>query len=168
MNKLSKLAICMALALNGAIFAPSSFAATTSTTITISATVIDSCTVSAAPLSFGNYNGISGGMLDTVAMISPTCTVGTVYAISLCPGQGNEATHANRRLTGPDGAALQYSVYTDASRTSVWGDGTGGSSWRTGSGTGSTQSLMMYGRVPAAQSVTAGSYSDTITVTLTY
>jgi len=37
-----------------------------------------------------------------------------------------------------------------------------------GTGTGALQSLTVYGQLPANQKVLPGSYSDTITVTITY
>ncbi|MEO8103249.1 MAG: spore coat U domain-containing protein [Betaproteobacteria bacterium] len=170
MNKLLKLAVCMALPVAGAMFVPvaSATVGTATTTVPVTATVIDSCTVEASPVLFGNYNGISGAALDAVAIVSPTCTVGTAYSIDLSAGLGNDATHTTRKLTGPDGAALAYSIYTDISRTTVWGNGTAGTATPLGVGAGVAQSVMMYGRVPAAQSSMVGSYADTITVTVAY
>ena len=69
---------------------------------------------------------------------------------------------------------LNYNLYFDAAYTQVRGDGTGGS--QTGGAnftlsnsnkTDSTTSTI-YGRAPALQDVAAGTYSDTITVTITY
>ena len=168
MNKFTKLAITLALPLGGAVFASAAVAATAVAVVPVTAIVVDSCAVVATPLAFGDYNGISGGMLDTVAMVSPICTVGTVYAVALDAGQGAAATLTSRKLTGPDGAALNYGIYTDATRITVWGNGAGGTGWRVSSGTGLAQPVMMYGRVPAAQAAMVGSYTDTVTVTLTY
>ncbi len=168
MKRLSRLAVCMALPLTCAMPIPAAIASTATTTVTVTATVIDACTVDASPLSFGNYNGISGSMHDAVAVITPTCTAGTAYAIALCTGLGSGASHATRKLTGPDGASLNYSIYTNSSRTTVWGDGTGGTSVVAASGVGLAQPVQLHGRVPAAQTAMVGSYSDTITVTVTY
>ncbi len=62
---------------------------------------------------------------------------------------------------------LVYSVYTDNGRTTVWGNSTGVDVVAS-TGTGAQQSFTMYGRAPAAQTAPAGSYSDTITVTVTF
>jgi spore coat protein U-like protein len=168
MNKQIKIALCLALSLNGAAFASVAAASTATTVIPVSAVVIDSCTVLATPLAFGNYNSLSGGMVDAVSLVTPICTIGTAYSVSLDAGQGSGATPAVRRLNGNDGATLNYSIYTDASRHTVWGDNSGGTAWKTGSGSGSPQSIMMYGRIPASQPTVAGVYSDIVTVTLTY
>ncbi len=168
MNKLSKLAACLVLPLCVAGFAPVAQAVATNTTVVVSATVIDSCTVIATPLVFGNYDGIGSSVLDAAATVMPVCTSGTYYSIALDAGLGNGASLTNRKLTGPGGAVLNYGIFTDAGRTIIWGDGTGGTSNNANTGIGSVQSLTMYGRVPAEQSATVGAYVDTITVTLSY
>jgi len=63
---------------------------------------------------------------------------------------------------------LEYNLYTDAGRTTVWGDGTASSVTAAGTGSGAQQSLTVYGRIPASQSVPAGSYSDTVTATINF
>jgi len=168
MNKLTKLAVCLAVSMGSAGFVSSVSAATATTTVTVSASVIDSCTVSSDPLPFGNYNGISGAAVEVSATMSPTCTTGTSYAISLDAGVGVGATVNNRKLTGPLGAELMYAIYTDVVRSTVWGDGSNGTVQTFGLGNGATQPMQMYGRVPAEQNAPVGAYSDTITVTLTY
>ena len=168
MNKLSKLAVCLAVTLSGNAIVSTSFAATATTTIPITAIVIDSCVVVASPLTFGNYNGISGGMLDAAAAITPICTSGTAYSIAIDAGLGSGATMTSRILTGPDGATLNYGIFTDTNRLTVWGDGTGGTSWVVASGVGLAQPVTMYGRVPAGQAATVGAYSDTLTITVSY
>lgn len=67
-------------------------------------------------------------------------------------------------MTGP-GGELGYQLYTDASRTKVWGS-TGGTDTLAGTGDGPAQSIPVYGRLESAN-VKAGSYTDTITATIT-
>jgi spore coat protein U-like protein len=66
--------------------------------------------------------------------------------------------------TGSD--QLNYNLFVDASRVVVWGDGSGGSS--TVALTAAAADIPVYGRVPGGQNVPAGSYIDTIVVTVTY
>lgn len=47
-----------------------------------------------------------------------------------------------------------------------WGDGSPGTATVNGSGT--THTFTVYGRIPARQNAVVGSYSDTITVTITF
>ncbi|MBB72431.1 MAG: spore coat protein [Legionellales bacterium] len=143
------------------------FAATSTTTFTVNATVSDSCSVSANNLSFGSYEPTGITNLDETTTISVTCTLGTVYNTGLDAGTGSGATVTTRKMTsGSD--LLNYSLYSNVTHTTVWGD-TVGVNTMPGVGTGSAQNLTVYGRIPSGQSsVPAGSYSDTITVTVTY
>ena len=70
-------------------------------------------------------------------------------------------------MTGPSSAALNYAVYSNSARSSIWGN-TVGSNVVAGTGLGTAQVLTVYGRIPAAQYPAPGSYTDTITATLTY
>jgi spore coat protein U-like protein len=65
---------------------------------------------------------------------------------------------------------LNYNIYTSAGLASIWGDGTGGTITVNYNGAGNPNSLnyTAYGSVPTGQYVTSGSYTDTITVTVTY
>ena len=64
---------------------------------------------------------------------------------------------------------LNYILYTNSGRTIVWGSGAGGTGSLTGTGNGASQAVTIYGRVTAGQaSAPAGSYADTVTVTITY
>ena len=60
---------------------------------------------------------------------------------------------------------MNYNLYTDATRTAVWGDGVGASNV---SATGTSVDLPIYGRIPARQTVPAKGYTDAITVTIDY
>jgi len=62
--------------------------------------------------------------------------------------------------------SLTYNLYTDSLRSIIWGDGTSGTMLVGTTGTSATYAV--YGRIPAAQDLPAGSYNDSITVTLTF
>jgi spore coat protein U-like protein len=69
--------------------------------------------------------------------------------------------------------ALDYNLYTDALHSQVWADGTGTTGHASGVGTGMANALThtVYGFLEAAANlgqVDAGSFSDTITATITY
>ena len=150
------------------IAATPAFAATTSTTLNVSATVTANCTVSSSALAIGNVNPISGSDVDATGGISVTCTNGTGWTATAGVGSGSGASYAARRMTaGSD--LLSYNIYTDAARTNVWGDGTGGTATIADSGTGVAQNVTVFGRVPSGQtSVPPGGYADTVAVTVTY
>jgi spore coat protein U-like protein len=62
---------------------------------------------------------------------------------------------------------VNYSLFRNATRTQVWGQ-TIGTDTVTGTGTGANQALTIYGRVPAQAVPPPGTYTDTVTVTITY
>ena len=68
---------------------------------------------------------------------------------------------------GPSNETISYSLYTDTGRSTNWGN-TVGTDTKSGTGNGSAQSLTVYGNLTANQYPTPGSYSDTITATVTY
>ena len=142
-------------------------AATATTTFQVTATVISVCTVSATDLAFGNYDASAGTPNDNTSTVSVTCSNGSPYTVALDAGTGTGATVAVRRMSN-GGNTLDYSMYTTAGRTTVWGDGTGGTSMQANTGSGASQSYTVYGRIPTTQFVTAGSYADTVTATVTY
>jgi spore coat protein U-like protein len=143
-------------------------AQTANSTLNVSATVTANCTVSTSALAFGNVNTLSGSNVDGAGGISVTCTNGTDWSASAGVGSGAGADFTARQMTaGAD--LLSYNLYTDASRSTVWGDGTGATSTIDDTGTGSVQNVSIYGRVGSGQtSAPAGSYADTVAVTVTY
>ncbi len=134
------------------------------TSFTINAAVYANCKVSATSLAFGNY---AGAVLNSTSTITATCTKTTPYNIGLNAGTATGATVTTRKMTGPSSAKLSYSLFRDSGHSQNWGN-TVGTDTVSGTGTGVAQSITVYGSIPAGQYVTPGSYSDTITVTLTY
>jgi spore coat protein U-like protein len=121
------------------------------------------CSVSPSGVHFGVYDPSSGTALDGAGNIAVTCTTLTTFTVSLSTGTGN---YSQRRMTSGPGS-LNYNLYVDPVRLLVWGDGTGGSQtvpsiFVLGA------NLPIYGRLPARQSPRAGTYLDTIVVTVTY
>jgi spore coat protein U-like protein len=88
------------------------------------------------------------------------------YNIGLDAGTGSGATVATRKLTSGSNT-INYMLYCDSGRSIVWGN-TVGTNTVSGTGSGDPQSYTVYGRVPAQTTPAAGTYNDTITVTVTY
>jgi spore coat protein U-like protein len=143
-------------------------AGTSTTTFPVSAVINSACSVTASALTFGAYNPTSASPLDGTSSISVYCTVGSAYTVALDVGTGGGAYTARSIANGAN--ILDYNLYTSSARTTVWGDGTGATSTVAGSGAGlltaSTQTV--YGRVSASQDKPAGTYTSTITVTVTF
>jgi spore coat protein U-like protein len=124
------------------------------------------CGISASNLSFGNYTGAVNNAQTTLQV---GCSNGTPYTVGLDQGTTPGGSASNPRLmAGPSGATLAYGLYQNAARTTNWGNSSG--SWESGTGTGTIppQTLTVYGRIPAGTVPATGSYTDTITATITY
>jgi spore coat protein U-like protein len=130
------------------------------------------CSVASTGTAFGNYDTLSGSNKDVVGIISVTCTgsIGDAvsYTIGLSPGNGSFAA----RDMQAGGAQLRYNLYSDASRLMVWGDGTGGTSIVSDNyslpAATSTRTYTVYGEIPIQTGPIAGSYLDTLVITLNY
>lgn len=137
-------------------------AATATGSMLVSATVLSTCLVAVLPMAFGNYDTTQN---DAQADVTVTCTGTTPWTLDI-DGGGSGSISA-REMTDGGSESLDYQLYTDAGRTTVFGDGATGDT-ATGTGSGLPQTVTVYGRVPASQFPAAGAYTDTVTVTLTY
>lgn len=148
--------------------AETSHATTTTTTFTASAVIAASCTVSATNLAFGTYSATSGTALTGTSTINVYCTSGTPYTVAMNVGSGG-GTFATRAMAN-GGNLMNYNLYTSAAHTTVWGDGTSSTATVAGNGAGVLTSSpnTVYGDIPIAQDLPAGTYTSTITVTVSY
>jgi spore coat protein U-like protein len=120
------------------------------------------CTVTITNLAFAAYDVFSKTKTTSTGKVKVKCNVLDTYTISLSAGFG---TFTSRVLeSGSD--QLDYNLYTNSAHTTIWGDGTSGTSTVSATSTGATYTV--YGLIPARQNVPVGTYSDTITVTVTY
>lgn len=129
-----------------------------------------SCTLLSLPtLNFGAYSAV-GGMKDADDALLFSCLpdllVGPTVSYSVTLDPGGAASFFPRRLSA-GGYDLEYNLYTDITRSRVWGDGTAGTSTVTGACVG-TCTVQVYGRISAGQSVPAAEYRDDVVVTLDF
>jgi spore coat protein U-like protein len=90
----------------------------------------------------------------------------TTYTVGLSAGLASGATVTTRKMQ--DGAnLLSYALYSSSGRSTNWGN-TAGTNWVAGTGSGVAQPHAIYGQIAAGQHPTPGSYTDTITATITY
>jgi spore coat protein U-like protein len=170
---LAKLLVTTVAALS--VGAPS-LAGTATGSFTVMATVQAICQMSASAINFGTYIPGNGTTLKANSTISIQCTSGTNAPTLALNAGSSGGTMAERLMSGPGGATLQYNLYTSSSYGTVLGDGTGGSSTEPvtiGNGSFTTPvQVTVYGEFldSAANrlSAKAGSYTDTVTATLTY
>lgn len=132
------------------------------TTFTVTSSITKNCTVSAANLNFGSTLNLAADV-DSTSTINVTCTNTTPYTIGLDAGTGSGATLTNRKMTF-SGNTINYSLFTNTGRTTNWGSATA-----SGTGSGVSQPYTVYGRVFGGQPLpNPGTYTDTITVTVTF
>ncbi|MBB1472099.1 spore coat U domain-containing protein [Luteimonas sp. MC1782] len=132
----------------------------------VSATFANTCHVSTATdLDFGAVASLPGNR-DQTSTIQLRCPAGTPWRVGL--DDGSNAAGTTRRMAGPNGNYLRYELYRDAQRTQRWGGKAIATDNSIGTGTNATQSLTVHGRVPAQPTPAAGSYSDTVTITLVF
>ena len=166
-----KLAIVSAIMACSAGLSASSYAATTTATMTVSSSVATACTMTTGDLTFGAYDPSTAADVDSTATITSTCTLGGGAVITLSQG-GNPDTGSTdgvplRQMA--DGAnRLKYHLYGDTDRAGVFGNTTGTGLAVTGSGGAETTTV--YGRIVQTENATTppGTYSDSVLVTLTY
>ncbi len=156
---------CVA-AMIGLLGAKAAHAASATTTFTSQITLAATCVInSASTLNFGNQ-GILAANVDQSSTLQVTCTNTTPYNVGLDAGTGAGATVAARKMTS-GGATVNYSLYSDSAHTTVWGT-TVGTDTVAATGNGTGQGYTVYGRVPPQTTPAPGTYSDTVTVTVTY
>ncbi|MCW1976995.1 Csu type fimbrial protein [Xanthomonas campestris] len=137
------------------------------------------CTVTlGTPLAFGNV--AANGTTDAVATLNVSCATAALsvlgYAhVSLCldlgPGSASAGLYAPRRMLNPTSDSLDFQIYSEATRTQVWG-ATGSTtpsprvltlSYGVPLITGGSQStsVTLYGRIPANQTLSVGNHTST-------
>jgi spore coat protein U-like protein len=146
-------------------------AATTTTTFAVTATVLSTCSASAAPLAFPSYTP-GGGLQTGSTTISVKCTKNTSFTVGLNAGSTPGDAFA-QRLMASGANTLQYNLYVDNAYSKIFGDGTPGSQTVTalGLGVATAAAVPVFGQLPdsaANQAAVPGSYSDLITVTVSY
>ncbi|MBS0379727.1 MAG: spore coat protein U domain-containing protein [Proteobacteria bacterium] len=149
-------------------------AGTATTTFGVSVTVNSNCLVSASNLAFPNYTP-AGGNQTASTTVSVRCTKGSPFTVALNAGTTTGGTFAQRLMSNGAGQTVEYNLYTVSNFATVWGDGTAGTSTVAGTGAGvaagNAISETVYGQLvdsAANQGVPPGSYTDTITVTVSY
>ena len=158
--------LALALAAGLALASGAAYGTTTTTTFTVQLTITATCIInSASTLNFGSQ-GVLTANVDQTSTIQVQCTNTTPYNIGLDAGIGSGATVAVRKMTS-GGVTINYSLYSNAGRTTVWGN-TIGTDTVASTGNGASQAFTVYGRVPAQTTPAPATYTDTITVTVTY
>ena len=107
-----------------------------------------------------------GTNVDSTGSVSIACGA-LVRNITVSLSRGQNGTFSPRAMA-KGGEDLNYNLYQDAGRTNIWGDGTSGTTVFSIANPANNTTRTIYGRVPFAQDVSAGAYTDTITATINF
>lgn len=132
----------------------------------VSADVTSSCEVDSASLDFGNISDFLNSAVDAQTDITVRCTAATDYSIRLGLGTGAGATGPEDRKMSYLTNTISYGLYQDAARSIPWGNTAAND--QQAQGTGADQLFPVYGRIFAGQTAPAGTYSDSVIITVEY
>jgi spore coat protein U-like protein len=140
------------------------------------ATVVN-CTASAGGIAFGVYNPLSAVANASTGTLRVTCngsgTGSANVTVNVTLSTGLSGSYATRKMfSGVN--ALNYNIYWSTAYNQIIGDGSGGSfggsagPFPVAAGGSQLVTGTFFGLIPTSQDVAPGSYSDVITVTVTY
>lgn len=129
------------------------------------------CSVSASGINFGSYDVFSSTPTDSTGTIKVTCNENNATIVTIAIGTSSNSGGFNPRqmknVTGSD--LLNYNLFTRSNMNRVWGDGNVGTRTLShGVQKNKPWSATVYARIYAGQDVSVGSYTDIITVTITW
>jgi spore coat protein U-like protein len=135
------------------------------------------CTASASGIAFGIYNPLSPVADTSTGTVNVTCvghgTGSANVTVNVTLSAGLSGSYATRKMfSGVN--TLNYNIFWSTAYNQIIGDGSGGSfagsagPFVVPAGGSNLATGTFYGRIPASQDVAPGSYSDVITVTVTY
>jgi len=126
---------------------------------------IANCSITGADsLSFGSYNPLDSSDNISQSNITIDCSGRRSFTVKL--STGSSADYSQRKLYN-NSNPLNYNIYLDTGFTSIWGDGTNNTNFYSNTNRG-TDVIIAYGKIPAQQNISQGTYSDSIIVTLEF
>ena len=153
----------------GLLFSKLAFCSVTTSILPVNTVVTANCSMNSALLNFGDYNPIlanKNAPLDAMTTFVIQCTKGANVTISMNNGlYAGNANQTTRAMADGAGNYISYELYSNSGRSSIWNNANP-VSFISASSTARNQAV--YGRVPGAQSVSAGTYRDTVTITAAF
>lgn len=154
-------------------------ALTVDTSFDVTANVVNGCSLGGSGSGGANFGTINFGTMPTVlsnidvasssgaGSIIVTCTPGASIMLALDYGLHNG--NNNFRYLSNGTTSLAYQLYRDSSYSQVWGTMADSLAYTISSFPETTQTYTVYARLFSTPTMPAvGTYTDTITVTLTY
>ena len=175
MRSATTLPIIMLLGLGVAASAAAQTSQTATDTFEVRIALQGTCTLlTASDIDFGTQVP-SAGTHDQAGTINVQCTRDTPFTLGLDGGTTTGQINARAMVNTPVSPALPvqipYTLSRDSFGGAIWGNDAG-SNWYVGSGLGIGAAyniaLTVYGRATLAGNEPPGTYTDTVTATLTY
>ena len=144
-------------------------AATATSSLTVQVTIVNSCTVTTPLLNFGAAVSSLIAAVNASVVGNVTCTGTSPVTVSFSTGSG---TYVLRKML--NGAPfVTYNLYKDAGRTIVLGDASGATQTIAltpsgGNVVAANDQFTIFGQTTAGQAVANGTYTDTVTATVTF
>jgi spore coat protein U-like protein len=163
----------LVLLLSLAVAAPA-LAGSATVNLSVGASVANNCNITTTAAVFGPYDPIVANQttpLDSSnGKVTLACARGPAATISLGVGlNAASATGTSRALIDGTGTHfLNYELYNESSHTTMWTDTSSGVLAPVAPPSRAPREFTVYGRVPAGQNVPAGTYSDTVLVTVNF
>jgi len=129
------------------------------------------CSVTTTGMNFGAYDVFAAVPRDTAGTVTVACDrnppTDVTISIGSSPTSGGFQPRQMRHASQAD--RMNYNLFTTPSMTTVWGDGSAGTSTVLLRKVNKNRPVTMtiYGRIPPGQNVSVGTYSDSVTVTIT-
>ncbi|WP_456154846.1 Csu type fimbrial protein [Tatumella citrea] len=153
---------------------------TTTSSFTVSSVITSGCALGTdsndtvtdfGAIDFGSMSSIAGNVdvasTPGAGSVIVTCTPGMSVSIALDYGLHGGSASERYLENSTTEATLGYQLYQDAAHSLVWG--TDALAYSVASFPDTTQTYTIYGRLfPVTGLPASGTYTDTITVTLTY
>lgn len=157
-------------------------AGTASSNLTVTATVAQTCTITAGTLAFGSYDPVStnsatgSDLTASASAISVTCSSGST-GITVGLGLGSNASGSTRQMLNGAANYLTYELYLPSAMTAGAGCTFPGTTvWNSTNlltppdttWDNAAHSFNVCGTVAKGQTAPAGSYTDTVSATVNF
>ena len=127
------------------------------------------CDINGAALAFGMYDPSEKLPTDGVGTVNLSCTNFNTVAPNGATVALSISSVSSLKMIG-NGDALDYGIYSNSARSISWGNGLAAPTLSTGAmQANETKALRftVYGRIPPLQNIAAGSYADSLLITVT-
>ena len=145
-------------------------AATATNNLTVSASVVASCSIATTPISFPAIS-IPQSPVSAGGAVTVDCAAGQAWTITL--SRGGAPAGAGRGMFFTGVRMINYDLFKDAGNTQIWGDSGFAGTYPAGSGvagvgTGAAQQLIVFGQAQSTTTTPAGNYTDIVVATVNF